>query len=185
MKKNKNIKQKSIKQKARKMVLSPMLATAMAFAPAATTLSCFDDNNPTGTTQEQEVTKTAVLNLDGIDITVEYKALPSDADPAYLALIQDNLDYITNSTSGSYVVLKNDMHAGSYNYKIIVEYDNIDGFKGQPLSGTVTVSEDYLSNPLNVSFAANLRTTFTTSLTLLRSKQLQLAAAIKTARQRS
>jgi len=80
--------------------------------------------------------------------TVEYKAYPTDAEPAYLTYLQTRLGVFVNSTDDEDAIDSTNrlMNKGS-NFKIKVEYDDTSysGLLWNTTSQTFTIHNDWIS----------------------------------------
>ena len=101
------------------------------------------------------VSKTYPITLkDGaLVFTVEYKALPTDAEPAYLTYLQTRLEAIGNSQTPDYVEAVDNLISKGVSFNIKVEYDVVSygGLVWNTAKQAFTVHNDWISIATGVS----------------------------------
>ena len=152
-----------MKQQTTMKLLAGCIAVVTVLGLALTAMGCKD---PTTTNKETEQEHSKDVFLGDIKITVHYKKLPSAAEPDYLEIIQERLNFAYNNADAHYMYIINGMKAKNGNYKIIVEYgESYDKFivaDGQ----TVKVSDTWLASNTPNTIASSLMSAFSNMLSI-------------------
>ena len=106
----------------------------------------------------QPIDKTFPITLKDGDLvfTVAYKALPSDAEPAYLAYIKTRLEAI--STNAVFTDEVNHLISVGNSFTITVEYANTvyDGIKWNATTRTFTIHNDWITTATGTDLSAGM-----------------------------
>jgi len=130
----------------------------------ALSLTACGDGKKDDTDDPQPVTKTYLITFkDGaLVFTVEYKAYPTDAEPAYLMYLQTRLGVIVNGEGTNAEATDHLIDKGS-NHRITVEYTNTvyEGIKWNATSRTFTIHNDWITTATDTDLSgAMLRNAF-------------------------
>jgi hypothetical protein len=109
-------------------------------------------------TVAEPIDKTYTITLKDGDLvfTVAYKALPSDAEPAYLAYIKTRLEAI--STNAVFADEVNHLISVGNSFTITVEYANTvyDGIKWNATTRTFTIHNDWIATATGTDLSAGM-----------------------------
>ena len=101
-------------------ILTVLLILMIAFA----FIGCNDKDDDDDNGNKDPITKTYTITLkDGaLVFTVEYKAYPTDAEPAYLTYIKERLEVVANSNNASSIAAVDFLLTKGNSFKITIEY---------------------------------------------------------------
>ena len=111
----------------------------------------------------QPIDKTFPITLKDGDLvfTVAYKALPTDAEPAYLAYIKERLEAVVSNTSNTTIMAVNNLIAKGDSFTIRIVAGNEAGFTWNSTTREFEVQHDWISTATDTDLTlAMLRSAF-------------------------
>ena len=147
----------------RNLYINPSALNSITNEEIINAVTAMNAQEPAKDGTPQPIDKTFPITLkDGaLVFTVAYKALPSDAEPAYLTYIKERLEAVASNTSNTTIMAVDNLIAKGSSYTIRIVAGNEAGFTWNAATREFEIQHDWISTATDTDLTlAMLRSAF-------------------------